>query len=100
MSMLPPALAVDMTARNVQDELKAKRLPWTIAKGLDTFTPIRYAHLHNDGGVGRRRHTNPIRMRGERRTCKLFGTSYYQCQGCLRGSWGTLSERVGERVRW
>ena len=36
------ALAVDMTARNVQDELKAKRLPWTIAKGFDTFTPIRY----------------------------------------------------------
>ncbi|KAI0780508.1 hypothetical protein BD413DRAFT_463078 [Trametes elegans] len=34
------ALAVDMTARNVQDELKAKRLPWTVAKGLDTFTPI------------------------------------------------------------
>ena len=31
-----------MTARNVQDELKAKRLPWTIAKGFDTFTPIRY----------------------------------------------------------
>ncbi|KAI0331058.1 hypothetical protein GY45DRAFT_1249514 [Cubamyces sp. BRFM 1775] len=34
------ALAVDMTARNVQEELKSKRLPWTVAKGLDTFTPI------------------------------------------------------------
>ncbi|KAH9931706.1 uncharacterized protein BXZ73DRAFT_47291 [Epithele typhae] len=34
------ALAVDMTARNVQEEIKAKRLPWTIAKGFDTFTPI------------------------------------------------------------
>ena len=39
--IFPAALAVDMTARNVQDELKAKRLPWTIAKGFDTFTPIR-----------------------------------------------------------
>ena len=34
------ALAVDMTARNVQDEVKKKRLPWSTAKGFDTFTPI------------------------------------------------------------
>ncbi|PIL24360.1 hypothetical protein GSI_14113 [Ganoderma sinense ZZ0214-1] len=34
------ALAVDMTARNLQEEIKAKRLPWTVAKGFDTFTPI------------------------------------------------------------
>ncbi|KAI0373075.1 hypothetical protein BV20DRAFT_963576 [Pilatotrama ljubarskyi] len=34
------ALAVDMTARNLQEELKTKRLPWTVAKGFDTFTPI------------------------------------------------------------
>lgn len=33
-------LAVDMTARNVQDVAKSKRLPWTAAKGMDTFTPI------------------------------------------------------------
>ncbi|OJT08693.1 Acylpyruvase FAHD1, mitochondrial [Trametes pubescens] len=35
-----PALAVDMTARNLQEEVKSKRLPWTVAKGFDTFTPI------------------------------------------------------------
>lgn len=29
-----------MTARNVQDEAKRKGLPWTIAKGFDTFTPL------------------------------------------------------------
>ena len=29
-----------MTARNVQDEAKRKGLPWTIAKGFDTFLPI------------------------------------------------------------
>ena len=29
-----------MTARNVQDEAKRNGLPWTIAKGFDTFTPI------------------------------------------------------------
>ncbi|KAI0707711.1 hypothetical protein C8Q76DRAFT_627723 [Earliella scabrosa] len=34
------ALAVDMTARNLQEEIKAKRLPWTVAKGFDTFTPV------------------------------------------------------------
>ncbi|KAI0822812.1 hypothetical protein BC628DRAFT_1340573 [Trametes gibbosa] len=34
------ALAVDMTARNVQEEIKSKCLPWTVAKGFDTFTPI------------------------------------------------------------
>jgi len=33
-------LAIDMTARNVQDEAKDKGLPWTIAKGFDTFLPL------------------------------------------------------------
>ncbi|KAH7929627.1 hypothetical protein BV22DRAFT_1080525 [Leucogyrophana mollusca] len=33
-------LAVDMTARNLQDEVKKKGLPWSAAKGFDTFTPI------------------------------------------------------------
>lgn len=48
-SWFPPAhrfrapgyiLAIDMTARNVQDEAKKKGLPWSIAKGFDTFLPI------------------------------------------------------------
>ena len=29
-----------MTARNVQNEAKKKGLPWTIAKGFDTFLPV------------------------------------------------------------
>lgn len=33
-------LAIDMTARDVQDEAKRKGLPWSIAKGFDTFMPI------------------------------------------------------------
>ncbi|KAJ9648580.1 hypothetical protein H2199_001435 [Coniosporium tulheliwenetii] len=33
-------LAIDMTARNVQEEAKRKGLPWSIAKGFDTFLPI------------------------------------------------------------
>jgi hypothetical protein len=35
------ALGIDMTGRNVQDAAKKKGLPWTAAKGFDTFTPIR-----------------------------------------------------------
>lgn len=34
------AVAIDMTARNVQDEAKRKGLPWSIAKGFDTFLPM------------------------------------------------------------
>ncbi|KZT09560.1 uncharacterized protein LAESUDRAFT_735239 [Laetiporus sulphureus 93-53] len=34
------ALAVDMTARNMQDVVKKKGHPWSAAKGFDTFTPI------------------------------------------------------------
>ncbi|QPH00928.1 hypothetical protein C2857_005041 [Epichloe festucae Fl1] len=34
------AVAIDMTARNVQDEAKRKGLPWDIAKGFDTFLPM------------------------------------------------------------
>jgi acylpyruvate hydrolase len=29
-----------MTARNVQNEAKKKGLPWSIAKGFDTFLPM------------------------------------------------------------
>lgn len=32
-----------MTARSLQDDAKAAGLPWTQAKGYDTFTPIRYS---------------------------------------------------------
>lgn len=34
------AVSIDMTARNMQDEAKAKGLPWSIAKGFDTFLPL------------------------------------------------------------
>ncbi|OBT66607.1 hypothetical protein VE03_03967 [Pseudogymnoascus sp. 23342-1-I1] len=34
------AVSIDMTARNMQDEAKKKGLPWSIAKGFDTFLPI------------------------------------------------------------
>ena len=34
------ALALDMTARDLQQESKKKGLPWTLAKGFDTATPI------------------------------------------------------------
>ncbi|CDO93643.1 unnamed protein product [Kluyveromyces dobzhanskii CBS 2104] len=37
------SLALDLTARNVQDEAKKKGLPWSIGKGFDTFCPI--SHL-------------------------------------------------------
>ena len=34
------AMSIDMTARNMQDEAKKKGIPWTAAKGFDTFLPI------------------------------------------------------------
>ncbi|KAL8862909.1 MAG: hypothetical protein Q9178_000851 [Gyalolechia marmorata] len=34
------AIGIDITARNVQDEAKKKGLPWSIAKGFDTFLPM------------------------------------------------------------
>ncbi|KAF9447602.1 hypothetical protein P691DRAFT_782211 [Macrolepiota fuliginosa MF-IS2] len=36
----PLALAVDMTARNLQQKVRKAGLPWSAAKGFDTFTPI------------------------------------------------------------
>ena len=36
-------VALDMTARNLQDEAKKGGLPWSVAKGYDTFAPI--SHL-------------------------------------------------------
>lgn len=34
------AVAIDMTLRDVQDNLKKKGLPWDIAKGFDTACPL------------------------------------------------------------
>ncbi|XP_065071245.1 uncharacterized protein LOC135695944 [Rhopilema esculentum] len=34
------ALALDMTARNLQNDAKKKGIPWTLAKAWDTFCPI------------------------------------------------------------
>ena len=34
------AVGLDMTARDVQDEAKAQRHPWSVAKGFDTFAPL------------------------------------------------------------
>lgn len=39
-SRMLTALAIDMTARNMQDKAKKSGLPWSAAKGLDTFTPV------------------------------------------------------------
>lgn len=35
-------MGIDMTARNIQEDAMKKGLPWDIAKGFDTFLPIRY----------------------------------------------------------
>lgn len=34
------AVGLDMTARDLQDTAKKKGLPWTVAKGFDTFAPL------------------------------------------------------------
>ena len=34
------ALALDMTARDIQGVAKKKGHPWTVAKGFDTFCPV------------------------------------------------------------
>ena len=34
------AVGLDMTARDLQDEAKAQRHPWSVAKGFDTFAPL------------------------------------------------------------
>lgn len=32
--------AIDLTARNLQNDAKSAGMPWTIAKGFDTFLPL------------------------------------------------------------
>jgi len=34
------AIGIDLTARNLQDEVKKQGLPWSAAKGYDTFMPL------------------------------------------------------------
>ena len=49
-------LSIDMTARNVQDKVKSKGLPWSTAKGFDTFTPT-------SGFIDKSRVRDPSKLR-------------------------------------
>ena len=42
------AVALDITARDIQNELKKKGWPWGIAKGFDTFAPLSDVILKED----------------------------------------------------
>ena len=44
------AVALDMTARDLQQAAKEKGLPWTISKGYDTFTAV--GETVREGGPG------------------------------------------------
>jgi len=33
-------VAIDLTARNLQEDIKRKQLPWSSVKGFDTFCPV------------------------------------------------------------
>ncbi|KAA1114698.1 hypothetical protein PGT21_018889 [Puccinia graminis f. sp. tritici] len=33
-------IAIDLTARNLQEDIKRKQLPWSSVKGFDTFCPV------------------------------------------------------------
>lgn len=48
-------LTIDMTGRNVQEEAKKKGLPWSIAKGFDTFLPIQ-------GPISKEKITDPQKV--------------------------------------
>ena len=47
-SILGFCVMIDVTARDIQARAKQKGMPWTIAKGFDTFTPLgpRIVPLH------------------------------------------------------
>lgn len=49
-------LSIDMTARNLQDKVKSKGLPWSSAKGFDTFTPT-------SGFIDKSRVRDPARLK-------------------------------------
>lgn len=41
------AIGIDMTARDIQSEAKKKGLPWSLAKGFDTFAPLGNFHKYS-----------------------------------------------------
>ena len=60
------ALALDLTARDLQAEAKAKGLPWTVAKGYDTFCPVS-AYLPTAALTDPMRQTIWLQVNGEMR---------------------------------
>ncbi|CEP12373.1 hypothetical protein [Parasitella parasitica] len=54
------ALAIDLTARDLQLAAKKKGLPWSASKGFDTFTPI-------SGFIEKERIADPANVNGEYR---------------------------------
>lgn len=75
--LLGYAVGIDMTARNVQDAARAKGLPWTEAKGFDTFLPL-------SARIPKSRIPDPhdvelfLRVNGEERQCDSTGLMLFR----------------------
>ncbi|MBY0371790.1 fumarylacetoacetate hydrolase family protein [bacterium] len=46
------AVGIDVTARDLQEQLKQKGLPWLLAKGCDTFAPVSDFLPRTEAGTG------------------------------------------------
>lgn len=74
------AVGLDLTARDVQDTLKAKGLPWTIAKGFDTSACLSdfldAAQLPDPTDLSFTLHVNGVPRQDGRTAMMLFPVDY------------------------
>lgn len=72
-------LALDITARDIQSELKKKGWPWSIAKGFDTFAPISNVVLKKDAPNPNKLDIS-LKVNGELRQSSNTGNMIYSVE--------------------
>lgn len=84
-------IGIDFTARDLQSKAKTNGLPWTLAKGFDTFAPlgnlVEYADSHNLEELGITLSVNGELKQNDSTSLMIFSPaeiiSYLSCQFTL-----------------
>ena len=90
-------MSIDMTARNMQDEAKAKGLPWSMAKGFDTFLPLSEA-IPKEAIPDPHEAEVWLSVNGEKKQCDSTGLMLFRIPRILSDISKVMTLRKGDIV--
>ena len=89
-------VAIDVTARDEQTEAKQKGMPWTVAKGYDTFCPVSEPFDAAGVGDGWRNFRLWLDVNGERQQCGDAGVMIHAVPKLIRHCSAVMTLEAGD----